>query len=89
MINVFHTEPSKLASSIKVKTNLSISFQLLAAIDIVSTFRHFGAFEATHVKYEFLSYYSESVLERTLRCLVGAGFLVHNERSYKVVEYVY
>jgi len=89
MHNINTLESEKLFKLIQAKSRLTMSFQLFACFDIIHTFRHFSKFEAKDVKYELLTIYSESVLERSLRLLMENDFLSRESKRYVVTKHVY
>lgn len=87
MINLSTCDHLVISSLTKQKTNLSYSYQLFAAIDIMLTFRFFNSFEMKNVKYELLEVYSERVIERSLKSLLDHGLVQKVDSSYQVSRY--
>ena len=87
MINLSTCDHLVISSLTKQKTNLSYSYQLFAAIDIMLTFRFFNSFEMKNVKYELLEVYSERVIERSLKSLLDHGLVQKFDSRYQVSRY--
>jgi hypothetical protein len=88
MINIRQLTSIELADLIEHRCCLRPSSQLFASIDVIRVFLHFKSFRLMDVKYEFLEYYQEHTLKRSVRILTDCGILKRTQGGYEVNTFI-